>query len=212
MKEYSYEMHLLVCRLRWKYRDNRRLNDTLDKILWHSIPIVYTNYYVDAKIQTKALEKQKMRRWRVRKYLRAMLERSQQLYLATFTFSDDELLSTTKKRYVRDWLNKNTTDYYACVDFGKEKGREHYHAIISVSFDFLEVSNKRGRFLDLPSSRSWSYGYSSFRPIKGDVVDAYKSLGYVVKASDYAFKNANSDIKPFHKRGGWRSLADDSFI
>lgn len=214
MKKYSYEMHLKVHHLRWKYKDNKLLNDALDRILWHSMPIVYSDFYFDVKTRQRELEKHKKQRYRVRSYIRRMMSQSSRLYLATFTFSDefDVKDSSLKKRYVREWLNANTIDYYACVDFGKEKQREHYHAIISVSFDFFEVFNKRRRYLDLPSDRRWKFGYSSFRLIGDDSSDPFKSLAYALKASNYAFKNSSSVVRPFHKRGGWRSIVDDSIF
>lgn len=54
----------------------------------------------------------------------------------SLTFSDDALSNTTastRRKYVTSYLRENYPNYVANIDFGKEHGREHYHAIIQTA-------------------------------------------------------------------------------
>ena len=75
--------------------------------------------------------------WRARvrhlkKSIRAMLVAFKNCIFLTFTFTDDIFTTTsreTRRQYVRKFL-KAYCKYYVCnIDFGEEKGREHYHAV-----------------------------------------------------------------------------------
>lgn len=51
----------------------------------------------------------------------------------TLTFSPSTMASTspqTRRKYVTRYLRDNFPMYVANIDFGKERGREHYHAVI----------------------------------------------------------------------------------
>ena len=53
----------------------------------------------------------------------------------TLTFSDDTLATTsakTRKAYVQRYLKSLNARYVANIDFGGKKGREHYHAVVSL--------------------------------------------------------------------------------
>lgn len=53
----------------------------------------------------------------------------------TLTFTDSVLATTTSKTrrtYVCRYLKELGADYVANVDYGLEKGREHYHAVVSL--------------------------------------------------------------------------------
>lgn len=159
------------------------------------------------------------RRARVNKYLRMMADSKliySPQYLLSLTFNDEVLGNTsfdTRLKYVRDYLNDTFADYFACVDFGKRNGREHYHAIVNPSsYDYEVVHiDKKGRFYYKPRDKlDWKYGYFSLRPIYDD---PSKSARYAFKASNYAFKCSSSEHKPFHKRGvtHFVPLFDDDF-
>lgn len=172
---------------------------------------------------SRTYEKQRLaiiaRRARVNKYLRAMADSNllySEQFLVSLTFRDDVLDTTnadTRLKYVRDYLNATFADYFACIDFGKKNGREHYHAIVNPSSYAYEVVkiDKRGRVYYKPRDKlEWPYGYYSIRAIYSNPTDAAR---YAFKVSNYAFKCASSSHKPFHKRGvtHFEPLFDDDF-
>lgn len=187
-------------------------------ILWNSV-YLYPNFFTEYCEVDKLLQKQHSRRKRIRKYIRSMIDhRGYNIpCLVSLTFTDDVLSSTsesTRKQYVRDYLNSIFPDWFACIDFGKSHGREHYHAICLFPFNlgFYTFYKKRKLFM-LPCSPSydWPYGFYSIRPLEVDACDVYKTLNYAFKSSSYAFKSADDSVKPFHKRGRYYDIPDGLF-
>lgn len=93
----------------------------------------------------------------------------------TLTFSPSIMASTsaeTRRKYVTRYLRDNFPMYVANIDFGKEHGREHYHAIIqSQSVDYSQWHKLGG--------------------VKGEkiVVDDTAALSkYVAKLTNHAIK------------------------
>lgn len=211
MKHLNVELQSLVLRLRRKYNKNDDVlrNDILNSILWYSIPIVYPDHIIDSNLAMSSIKKQAKRRWRYRKYVKGLVLNADinkiPCFLVSLTFTDLVLESTdssSRKQYVSRYLKNISDDYFACIDFGKEKGREHYHAIVSTSLCTEEfLIKKRSFFKFTDSSYDWRYGFMSMRLIKSDEFDIYKTLNYALKASNYAYKSADSNIKPFHKSG-----------
>lgn len=82
----------------------------------------------------RLFENYRKRTQRLRKRITKII-RGDSLFL-TFTFTDDVLASTnedTRLRYVRRFLKSISSNYVANIDFGKTNGREHYHAVCTVS-------------------------------------------------------------------------------
>jgi hypothetical protein len=214
-------MQGLVQKLRRKYRNNcdTKHSKILTNIVGLSIPVVYGSHLVMGDAQRK-LDNVKRARARIRSYIRGMIDtfcypsvlnkfNPSALYLVSLTFDDLALNLTsraTRDKYCRDFLNSVTLDYFACLDFGKENNREHYHAIIVTDEPlFLFYRNKKGKeYLHFANDdKQWKYGFYSVRKINIDPVDQYKTLNYAFKSSNYAFKSADDDngVRPFHKRG-----------
>lgn len=203
MAIYHLSIHSKVMRLRYKYRDSIFLNDCLSQILWYSFPVVYPNYFNECKKISLELDKLKDKRKRIRKYIRGMKVTFDELYLVTLTFDDtyDTTITESRKKYAQRWLNEYTLDYFACLDFGKKNGREHYHAICAFDFPLEAFLIHKHVFYRLPKPALWNFGFYSIRKIKSDVKDVYKSLSYAFKSADYAIKSsADVNVKPFHKR------------
>lgn len=223
MSTYSARMQGKVNHLRRKYKNNgdTKHNDILSRILWYSIPVVYTRYFTDVKIACNKLDAVKRKRARYRAYVRDMLttfcrdtyyHKPYDAFLVSLTFSDEYYCSNsrqTRNKYARDYLNYVSADYFACLDIGKENGREHYHAIIVTDKPLTLITNGKSKkrekqfFAFLNQEDAWRYGFYSLRPLKIDNQDLYRTMNYALKTSDYAFKSADADtgIKPFHKRG-----------
>lgn len=187
-------------------------------LLFNSI-YLYDDFFSDFDIISKELNKLHSRRKRIRKYIRSMIEHCGYNIpcLVSLTFTDDVLSSTsqsTRKEYVRDYLNSFYPDWFACIDFGKTHGREHYHAICLFPYNigFFTFQKYRKLFM-LPCSPlyDWQYGFYSIRPLVVDACDVYKTLNYAFKSSSYAFKCSDEVIKPFHKRNGFSDIPDGMF-
>lgn len=59
-------------------------------------------------------------------------QKEKNLYFVTLTFNDNYLSKTTeetRRRDIKDTLNATSEVYIANQDFGKDRGREHYHAL-----------------------------------------------------------------------------------
>ena len=95
----------------------------------------------------------------------------------TLTFTNDTLASTneqTRRKYVSRFLKSCGARYVANVDYGAQRGREHYHAVVAAPS------------IDL---KAW-HEYGAIKAEKIRVYDATsKSLGkYVSKLSNHAIK------------------------
>lgn len=210
MARLTPKVYCKIKALRRKYADDAARSAALDKLMWWSLPCVYTSFKEDLIDIRKDYHSICESRRKVRKYINGMVATFPRLYLVSLTFSDDyiDCQEDTLKKYASRWLNAECDDYYACVDFGKKSGRIHYHAICAISWDLVEVVNvkakNQGKYLEPKDFiHQWTYGFSSFRPLSvGDVSDTYKVLNYAFKASSYSFKCADrKKYKPFHKRG-----------
>ena len=72
---------------------------------------------------------------RTRKILNYLLQ--QDCLFVTLTFNDKTLSSTnasTRRRYIKSYLDSLGVDYIANKDFGNKNGREHYHCVIQTNF------------------------------------------------------------------------------
>lgn len=219
MRKMTREVWSLQRSLVHKYelRHNDIALNQLRRVMWYSVPVVYPDYQRDMRIINAEWEKLRKRKGRWLKYVIEMSRTFDELYLVSLTFDDETLETTnfeTRKKRVRDWLNANTVDYFACVDYGKVNNREHYHAIVSFAQtgvrayydDRIELhSEKHGKtaFYRLPEERAWPFGFYSIRAVPLDTSDTKRSAFYAMKSASYAFKNANddNDTRPFHKRG-----------
>ena len=109
----------------------------------------------------------------------------------TLTFTDAVLSNTTeetRRRYVSRFLKSISTDYVANIDWGKQNGREHYHAVV-FGTDF-EMSG-------------WDkYGFSDCRTIgrKNDDTTSKKISKYIYKLSNHATKETTRCKKIIYSR------------
>lgn len=217
MAKYSLRVHQCIKRLRWLYGDDKKKQLALSHILNYSLPTVYPNHMDEFRIVGHEYEKIRSRKKRYYRYIKAMSESFGTLYLVSLTFTDEVLNSTneeTRKAYVRRWLNSTAVDYFACIDYGKENEREHYHAICVFDKELETFKAKRRTYFKLPEKDAWEHGFYSIRRIADNEKDRRKAVYYAFKASEYAFKNAdiNTNAKPFHKRGveHWITIDDTS--
>lgn len=117
---------------------------------------------------------------------------SYDLIFLTMTFTDDDLKRynyETRREYISEFLNKNTDYYIANVDFGKEKEREHYHAII--------VSKSK---ISRSSYQEYFKGNINFKYVKRhnnyfDETQSDKIAKYINKLTNHAIKDTTKDCR-----------------
>lgn len=100
----------------------------------------------------------------------------------TLTISNDHIdkKETTLRRYAIKWCKDHLVRYVGNSDYGKEKGRLHFHVI--------------GNYNELPSNETWKYGAINFKRVNTN----YKALvRYINKLTNHALKNTAHKI--------WRS-------
>lgn len=103
--------------------------------------IPYLDYPIEETLTKQELREchriydaQRQRSLRIKKKISIMIQKP--CIFLTLTFTDDTLSSTsetTRRRYVVEFLTQFNVPCIANKDFGKENGREHYHAIIQTS-------------------------------------------------------------------------------
>jgi hypothetical protein len=98
----------------------------------------------------------------------------------TLTFRDDVFASTsalTRRKYVRRYLKEQCDTYVANIDFGKDKGREHYHALVySSHIDYKPWFDKCGAI-------DWEH-------VRSNDGDSKAVSKYITKLSRHALKES----------------------
>lgn len=127
------------------------------------------------------------RNMRVRQKIQNILINYDKCYFLTLTFTDSILASTseeTRRRYVARWLKDNCIEYLANIDYGKEKGREHYHAV--------------GTFKKKVDYTSFNGGSVNSKIIINK--NAYKLKNYINKLTYHAMKETTKQVRLIYSR------------
>lgn len=114
--------------------------------------VSYINNYglYDAELENLGLEwrlynANKQKQIRLKKRVDKMVKTNKAVFL-TMTFNDYELSITnfeTRKKYIKRYLKSQCLMYVANVDYGKQKNREHYHALVVPINDKLDLDAYR---------------------------------------------------------------------
>lgn len=105
-----------------------------DLIPYLDYPISKVLSDVEIRECKRIYDAQRARSAMIRKRITSMI--TQKCIFLTLTFTDDVLCSTnsyTRRRYIVKFLSQFNAPCIANNDYGKENGREHYHAIIQLS-------------------------------------------------------------------------------
>ena len=117
----------------------------------------------------------KARSKRLNKRVASMLQTD--CVFCTLTFSDDVLERTSAKTrhdYVNRWLKNNFPCAIANIDFGKQNGREHYHALVCA---------------EKVVCSSWKYGSINFEVVRNRKSNTSDKLAtYVSKLTFHSIK------------------------
>ena len=109
-------------------------------------------------------------------------------YFITITFNPTTLENTneqTRRKYVSRWLKSLTPFYVANIDYGKTKGREHYHAIITS---------------DTRPPKSWNYGFIDILKVKTTDNDTIRISKYISKLTNHAIKHTTKGKRIIYSR------------
>ena len=154
----------LVCNHKYTIEEAEQINEEMSNsipIEWHEAEKINHAYY------------QRVRK--LKKTIATMLNSGTCLFL-TFTFTDETLQKTTKdtrRQKVIRYLKSYNCPYVANIDFGKENGREHYHAIIQA--DKIDYS-------------LYDYGALNGKKVNS-TSDNFKLAKYISKLTNHAIKD-----------------------
>lgn len=143
----------------------------------------YTTY----KIATNLNHASYKRTARLKERIREAVE-SGSAWFITITFNPETLSKTSEKTrrvYVSRWLKGLSPFYVANIDYGKTKGREHYHAIIT--------SDQR-------PPKTWSYGFIDILKVSTTETDTKRISKYISKLTNHAIKNTTKSKRIIYSR------------
>ena len=109
-------------------------------------------------------------------------------WFITITFNPETLNNTnekTRRVYVSRWLKSLTPFYVANIDYGKTKGREHYHAVITS---------------DNKPPKSWKYGFIDILKVRTTDNDTTRISKYISKLTNHAIKNTTKGKRIIYSR------------
>jgi hypothetical protein len=142
----------------------------------------FNAYEVANQLNTSKYKKSKRIRIKTEKIIK-----ENKAFFITITFRDDVLDTTSEKTrrvYVARWLKGISDTYVANVDYGKLKGREHYHAIIQA--ENIE--------------KTWRYGFIDIKKVEPTWNSSKNLPLYVAKLSHHALKETTKSKRIIYSR------------
>ena len=147
---------------------------------FYNCRIIYNNFR-----QRKYKNKERIIKWiygikAIKKYNKC------KIVFGTLTFNDKILNSTnkdTRRKYVNRFLNDNTIEYIANIDYGKVNNREHYH--------FLALIDKK---ID---SKKWN-SIINFKKV--NIENPKQTINYVLKLNNHTFKESTKNERLINDR------------
>lgn len=134
-----------------------------------------------------------------------LLQGLEYCYFLTLTFNDD-FLSRTSAAYRRDqiarFLKSYFDNYVANVDYGNEKEREHYHALVFLDHSLiceLCKTDKGKVYFNYPSI-DYSFGFFDCKPVLKPCDDKSKLSKYMIKLKYHSSKDSTKFAKPIYSR------------
>lgn len=170
-----------------------------DKLLWQEYVIVASRLEYDYPFLYKELLKivnaDRQRRLRLKKRIQRILEKGN-AYFVTLTFTDECLANTQphiRRKYVCELIKSISDDFVGNIDFGKKRGREHYHVVLHTDkFKDLEYKYYRGVGYSANYSvvlNSWSNkGLYFIKQCGNDDSDSDALAKYTCKLTNHAVK------------------------
>lgn len=119
---------------------NQAINEIENEFFFDGTYSAYCSIYDECERVNKSL---KSKYKRLKHNIETMLQN--ECVFATFTFNDETLYNTTsetRRRYVVRALKQTHAYCIGNIDWGKENGREHYHALIQLPKVNRNIWNK----------------------------------------------------------------------
>ena len=112
------------------------------------------------------------------------------LFFITFNFNDDamELNADTRKQKIRRLLNKVSEDYILNIDFGKIRGREHYHSIVALEKGAYTLYKNEFEHFKIKELDSYDYGNYDIEGIRTGDEDKKRLARYITKLTLHSVK------------------------
>ena len=123
---------------------------------------------------------------KIREKTKSMIQDDTAFFI-TITFRDEVLEKTSEKTrrvYVSRWLKTQSDTYVANIDYGAEKGREHYHAICKAE----------------KMKKTWQYGFIDIKKINPNWQSIKNVPLYVAKLSHHAIKTTTKNKRIIYSR------------
>ena len=114
-------------------------------------------------------------------------------YFLTLTFNDYALTNSlpgSRRQNVYRYLKSISVDYVANVDYGDDKGREHYHAVLSLPHGKTSIK--------------WCYGFFKVIKIGKQESDIVKLSKYISKLTNHALKETARNKRIIYSRDNER--------
>lgn len=124
------------------------------------------------------------RQLRLRERINAII--SKDAFFLTLTFTNKVLKETseeTRRKYVQRYLKGVSVLYVANIDYGKKKGREHYHAVVQ---------------MDRVDASLWVYGNLDYEKIYNPNEEALAN--YTDKLVNHAIKSTTKRCHVIYSR------------
>lgn len=169
----SYKTAQLVRKLRYRYEGDKARQERLTRL-------VNTIDHESLAIQCREFRRRSKARQRLRAEVERIVEGGRSSWLVTLTFNDETLAATTseiRRKEVRKYLTARFERFVACIDYGAQNAREHYHALVS--------TRKEGG-----KGMRWSLGFEHY----SRTYSSAEAGKYALKASSYAVKSGAKQI------------------
>ena len=163
------------------------INYSYEKLIKEKERFIKRYGFTTFKVATNVNHASYKRTARLKERIRDAVE-SGKAWFITITFNDETLNNTnekTRRVYVSRWLKSLTPFYVANIDYGKEKGREHYHAIIT---------------LDNKPPKTWKYGFIDILKVKTSDNDTKRISKYISKLTNHAIKHTTKSKRIIYSR------------
>lgn len=181
-----------------KGNDNA-VNDLTEYLLEESCETdeEWDNMYFDLltceRLANSNYKKIKRLKDRINSFIEKSILLDEKLIFFTLTFNDKTLSVTkeeTRRKYVVRYLNTECVEFVANVDYGKENGREHYHAV-----GILKDNKKNA------NRKNWEkYGNCDFKRVATQTKDVKRLAKYLVKLTNHALKETTKNKKVIYSR------------
>lgn len=136
----------------------------------------------------------KKQRNKIEEHIQFLFDKTKNdVYFVTFNFTDDALSkrTDTRRQKIRRLLNKVCDDYILNIDYGEQKGREHYHGIIALrtgTYEKYVTRYKQFEHIKIKELDEYNFGNYDLEEIRTDDLSKKKLARYISKLTLHSVK------------------------